>query len=141
MKKFFFCLLLFALTFSAKAQEICVEKSIFGVQTGFLGIWGHHEARLSNSIVLRTELGFDSGIWGGDFYEKTGFLLTPVIIAEPRWYYNLKKRENKFKRIDGNSGNFIALKTRSEEHTSELQSRGHLVCRLLLEKKNIKREI
>src|SRR5437870_4071991 len=26
-------------------------------------------------------------------------------------------------------------KTRSEEHTSELQSRGHLVCRLLLEKK------
>src|SRR5690625_7083258 len=26
--------------------------------------------------------------------------------------------------------------TRSEEHTSELQSRGHLVCRLLPEKKN-----
>src|SRR5439155_6365330 len=28
------------------------------------------------------------------------------------------------------------LVQRSEEHTSELQSRGHLVCRLLLEKKN-----
>src|SRR3712207_7323177 len=27
---------------------------------------------------------------------------------------------------------------RSEEHTSELQSRQYLVCRLLLEKKNIK---
>src|SRR5690625_6628071 len=27
------------------------------------------------------------------------------------------------------------LPSRSEEHTSELQSRGHLVCRLLLEKK------
>src|SRR5207253_7180985 len=27
------------------------------------------------------------------------------------------------------------LDQRSEEHTSELQSRGHLVCRLLLEKK------
>src|SRR5439155_15037432 len=27
------------------------------------------------------------------------------------------------------------LTARSEEHTSELQSRGHLVCRLLLEKK------
>src|SRR5439155_15829522 len=26
-------------------------------------------------------------------------------------------------------------RSRSEEHTSELQSRGHLVCRLLLEKK------
>src|SRR5439155_2063404 len=31
----------------------------------------------------------------------------------------------------------IASDFRSEEHTSELQSRGHLVCRLLLEKKNI----
>src|SRR5437870_10146545 len=29
---------------------------------------------------------------------------------------------------------------RSEEHTSELQSRGHLVCRLLLEKKKQKHE-
>src|SRR5207253_8564136 len=32
-----------------------------------------------------------------------------------------------------------ALATRSEEHTSELQSRGHLVCRLLLEKKKEKK--
>src|SRR5439155_24729915 len=30
---------------------------------------------------------------------------------------------------------------RSEEHTSELQSRGHLVCRLLLEKKKKKIKI
>src|SRR5690554_562657 len=30
---------------------------------------------------------------------------------------------------------------RSEEHTSELQSRPHLVCRLLLEKKNNKNEV
>src|SRR5437870_9615255 len=31
------------------------------------------------------------------------------------------------------------LPNRSEEHTSELQSRGHLVCRLLLEKKKKKK--
>src|SRR2546422_4651899 len=31
--------------------------------------------------------------------------------------------------------------SRSEEHTSELQSRLHLVCRLLLEKKKKKRRI
>src|SRR5690625_6890531 len=30
---------------------------------------------------------------------------------------------------------------RSEEHTSELQSRGHLVCRLLLEKKKQQNKI
>src|SRR3989449_8490447 len=32
-------------------------------------------------------------------------------------------------------GETIAFVSRSEEHTSELQSRLHLVCRLLLEKK------
>src|SRR5690625_6463402 len=35
----------------------------------------------------------------------------------------------------GQKGTSVEFK-RSEEHTSELQSRGHLVCRLLLEKKN-----
>src|SRR5690554_7178092 len=38
----------------------------------------------------------------------------------------------------GLAGESIAVTAhaRSEEHTSELQSRPHLVCRLLLEKKN-----
>src|SRR5690625_1621780 len=46
-------------------------------------------------------------------------------------------------RADGHDGALLGLllrgvrndEPRSEEHTSELQSRGHLVCRLLLEKK------
>src|SRR5690625_932841 len=33
------------------------------------------------------------------------------------------------------TGADVVIVERSEEHTSELQSRGHLVCRLLLEKK------
>src|SRR3712207_8668096 len=33
---------------------------------------------------------------------------------------------------------YAAVSVRSEEHTSELQSRQYLVCRLLLEKKKIK---
>src|SRR5207253_7058407 len=36
---------------------------------------------------------------------------------------------------DGIVCNSTLWAARSEEHTSELQSRGHLVCRLLLEKK------
>src|SRR5207253_6504004 len=40
--------------------------------------------------------------------------------------------------IDGFTGGQLPPKSRSEEHTSELQSRGHLVCRLLLEKKKKK---
>src|SRR5690554_7096335 len=41
--------------------------------------------------------------------------------------------------MDGNVGGVVDVAqngdARSEEHTSELQSRPHLVCRLLLEKK------
>src|SRR5439155_21106200 len=36
--------------------------------------------------------------------------------------------------------NASSAESRSEEHTSELQSRGHLVCRLLLEKKKKNRK-
>src|SRR3712207_6970825 len=43
---------------------------------------------------------------------------------------------------DGGAGvqpDLLELAARSEEHTSELQSRQYLVCRLLLEKKNTRR--
>src|SRR5439155_9927545 len=40
--------------------------------------------------------------------------------------------------VIGNRGDREGSLRRSEEHTSELQSRGHLVCRLLLEKKKKK---
>src|SRR5688572_32534385 len=41
-----------------------------------------------------------------------------------------------------NGGNPLPDATmRSEEHTSELQSQSNLVCRLLLEKKNIERRV
>src|SRR5437870_5121993 len=39
--------------------------------------------------------------------------------------------------LSGLTGDLTSV-GRSEEHTSELQSRGHLVCRLLLEKKKQK---
>src|SRR5690625_6749320 len=35
----------------------------------------------------------------------------------------------------------VSYTLRSEEHTSELQSRGHLVCRLLLEKKKTRKYV
>ena len=113
MKKTLLILTLCGLTLIAKSQNTSVEKSTFGLQTGVLGIWAYNEAKLSNTIVLRTEIGFDFGIWETTFYDDydSPFLLTPVIVIEPRYYYNLKKRSENSKRIDGNSGNFIALKT------------------------------
>lgn len=112
MKKTLLTLTLCGLTLIAKSQNASVEKSTFGVQTGVLGIWAYNEAKLSNAIALRTELGFDFGIWETTYYDDydSPFLLTPVIVVEPRFYHNLKKRSEQSKRIDGNSGNFIALK-------------------------------
>lgn len=111
MKKNFLSIIFCGLTLIVKSQTASVEQSTYGIQTGFLGIWAHNETKLSNSISLRYEIGFDSGIWGGDIYEGTGFVLTPVITLEPRLYYNLNKRLNKSRKIDGNSGNFISIKT------------------------------
>src|SRR5439155_19635520 len=49
-----------------------------------------------------------------------------------------QRREQRFDSRRGR-GRGHSAKGRSEEHTSELQSRGHLVCRLLLEKKKNKK--
>src|SRR5690554_7120684 len=52
-----------------------------------------------------------------------------------------KPKVSKYINIDNTVGVVDFLINRSEEHTSELQSRPHLVCRLLLEKKKKKLEI
>lgn len=110
-KKLILILSISLFTIITKAQVASVEKSTSGIQTGFLGIWVHKEMKLTNKIALRAELGMDAGIWGGSFYEKTGYLLTPVVTLEPRWYYNLNKRQSKSKNIAGNSGNFLTIQT------------------------------
>ncbi|WP_074407398.1 hypothetical protein [Aquimarina megaterium] len=111
MKKIILTLGFCALTLFVRSQNASVEQSTFGIQTGFAGFWIYNELKLSNQIALRSELGFDARNGKSDFYPDTGFLLTTVVILEPRWYYNLFKRESKSKRIDGNSGNFFSLKT------------------------------
>ena len=108
-KILFFLFVVF--TANLQAQEptqIAVEKSVWGVQTGLLGIWAHNESRLTSSIALRSELGFDGGFWGaGDTFD---YALLPVLRIEPRWYRNLNRRVRKGKSIAGNSADFLSLK-------------------------------
>jgi len=104
-------LVFLSLSIFCNAQNISVEKSVFGIQTGLLGIWAHNESRLSNTIALRSELGLDGAIWDGSIYDEVGFSLSPVLTLEPRFYYNLNKRNSKSKNITNNSGNFISIKT------------------------------
>jgi len=109
-KSIIYLSILMSTTF-AKAQDASVEKSTYGIQTGILGVWVHREVKLSNEIALRAELGMDAEIFGGSIYPKIVFLMTPVITVEPRWYYNLEKRQSKSKNISGNSGNFLSIQT------------------------------
>lgn len=114
MKKTILILLLVTVNqfgFSQEKQKASVEKSIFGIQTGILGIWVNNESRISNEIALRSEIGYSVGLFGGDFYPKTGYLMVPAIRVEPRWYYNLDKRESKSRKTNHNSGNFLTLQT------------------------------
>ena len=111
MKNFLFTFSFFIISIIGHSQTTSVEKSIYSIQTGFFGIYFNNEARLTNSIALRSEIGLDAGLWENDFYDTSGFLMAPVLVLEPRWYYNLNKRISKNKRIDNNSGNFISIKT------------------------------
>jgi hypothetical protein len=111
MKYFLLTLIFCGLISTAESQIASVEESTFGIQAGVLGIWGHCEMKVSNQFALRSEIGFDAEIWDGIMWDRTGYAMTPVFTLEPRWYYNLNKRVKKNRRIDGNSGNFISLKT------------------------------
>src|SRR5205814_5618066 len=61
-------------------------------------------------------------------YSSTGFNLGPDI-------ENLTLTGTGMTNAQGNTLSNVIIGNRSEEHTSELQSLRHLVCRLLLEKK------
>src|SRR5207253_1864385 len=82
--------------------------------------------------------GKDLGVstWQGDEWTRGG---------GTTWgWYSYDPTLNLFYYSSGNPGSWNPDQrpgdNRSEEHTSELQSRGHLVCRLLLEKKKTKHE-
>lgn len=107
MKKIILILLITNISFSQETKSASVEKSIFGIQTGFFGAWIHNESRLTNAISLRSEIGLDLGVKID--YNGIGTILIPAIRLEPRWYYNLEKRVKKGRKISNNSGNFLAL--------------------------------
>src|SRR5690625_6507540 len=83
--------------------------------------------RRTSSIELSDRLGL---WWSGSRFttyasgQKSTHARNGVRLGKGRWRIQTILELNHSKK-----------QLRSEEHTSELQSRGHLVCRLLLEKK------
>src|SRR3712207_6885881 len=61
--------------------------------------------------------------------------VAPEVVATRRYRCSMTRRLHLFSIERPPSGSRSPRRLRSEEHTSELQSRQYLVCRLLLEKK------
>src|SRR3712207_7142641 len=61
-----------------------------------------------------------------------------TLFRSPWWFSSASSRSASFTNGKRERWNGSRLSHRSEEHTSELQSRQYLVCRLLLEKKKKK---
>ena len=108
------------------AQDVSVEKSTFGIQTGLLGLWAHNETRLTDNIALRSEIGMDAAIFKANIYSDVAFLMGSVVTLEPRFYYNLEKRVAKKKVIAGNSGNYFSLRTSTHPNILNISSNNNV---------------
>src|SRR5690625_446896 len=77
---------------------------------------GGHSSEILNRLTIGVLYGFDRDL---------------SVLVAAKSDRRLRLRHNNF----SDMADVLRADGRSEEHTSELQSRGHLVCRLLLEKK------
>ena len=105
-----FYLNMFSQEITSKKEKVSVEKSILSIQTGYFGTWINHELKLHNQFALRTEVGTEYRL---KFAIKQSFdsLKNQVsIFLEPKYYFNLTKREKKDKSIENNAGNYISLR-------------------------------
>src|SRR5436305_9912946 len=75
------------------------------------------------------DVGHDLELHGADFHADADLHADAEIDADADLHADAD--------VHADADTDIHADARSEEHTSELQSRPHLVCRLLLEKKNI----
>src|SRR5690606_453404 len=125
----------------ARADKVCIQCLHRSIKTHEGGVVARREARLKTRI------------WDDqDFLDLPGpeqlaylFLLSQPDISHngvlplrlKRWAKKLKYTTGQLEKIlfGLEQARFVV---RSEEHTSELQSRENLVCRLLLEKKKNK---
>src|SRR5690625_6016040 len=86
---------------------------------------------LFRSLFLQERMMADTGTENVYWSEQQVLDLFKKGLLELLWQAQQIHRQNH----SPDQVELATLLSRSEEHTSELQSRGHLVCRLLLQKK------
>src|SRR2546430_9648082 len=94
------------------------RSTLFPYTTLFRSLdqFDQHDMWTDTALILTTDHGFLLG--EHDFWAKNRMNLYEEIVHIPMFAHDPRR-------------------PRSEEHTSELQSQSNLVCRLLLEKKNM----
>lgn len=110
MKQIIIALILLFPFIKSVGQEASVENSIWGVQLGIYPISAYNEFKLTNTIALRSEVGFSFG-WSSSsrIGGSSKWAVTPDVNVEPRYYYNLNRRSNLEKRTENNSGNYLSV--------------------------------
>src|SRR2546422_6404123 len=130
-----------ALTQTGSLRETlqrCAEALVRHLDVAFASIWTLDEA--TSTLELQASAGIYTHIDGPHSRVRLGQFKIGMIAQERRPHLtnhvvgDPQVHDQEWARREGMVA-FAGYPLRSEEHTSELQSRLHLVCRLLLEKK------
>jgi len=105
--------LLAKFSFALQAQETNPTKQVntvsnHSISVDILSLTYNYEYALGKKFSLTGRAGFQSAYGYSSFY-GSAFIISPAISLEPRYYYNLSRRERKEKRTNKNSANYLAL--------------------------------
>jgi hypothetical protein len=98
------------------AQEVSVEKNLYGVYFGLLTSGFQYETRLDRKITLMSEVGLTIAMSTKEYNnpeikDQTTTIFAPYLALEPRWYYGLDRRHRLGRNIKNNSSNYVSLLT------------------------------
>src|SRR5207253_3463023 len=105
----------------------------------FVSLSVHHlvlhsfPTRRSSDLAFRALVSFDAVDACLHAVDQTDASLIPGAMRAMRNLHDPRAVDGLIERLNRSAASSLHPFIRSEEHTSELQSRGHLVCRLLLE--------
>jgi hypothetical protein len=106
MKKILTIAFIFTM-FISFSQENRNTEDIFGIKVGLIGGWINYEKALNKNLTINGEIGYEGGFLKG-INSKVDYVFTTIFSVEPRYYYNFEKRQNKGKKTDNNSANYIS---------------------------------
>jgi hypothetical protein len=93
----------------AQDKDASLKKDIMSAEIGLFTASLNYERHLGGLFTLKTGVGV--GVYfGQDFFSgNTYWEFTPIVIAEPRYYYNFNRRVQRGRKTSYNASNYLAL--------------------------------